>query len=359
MASYLFIFLITFILSLFAREKENFSYVKVLIIVFIPLFLYGALRTECMDMDVYEASYESMYGNKFYQDVNERYEIGYSFLNYIVPSFKLLIAIQSLVYVSSCAFICKRYLNSKYLWLFIVLFFLSGEKTVYFFTAMRNTIAVAIFLFSIPLIEKRKVFYFGGMVIIASLFHTSALFFMPLAYIVGRNTTMRKWECLIWCGILVFLLIMPVSLLVDQVSVLIVGNDFEKYAAYLETAHENGFMSKVSSVFLSGMILYDIIKNPIDKTHLFLGRISLLFTFFPLVGSLNLRATYYYCLFILLYTVYALSKGYKHNYRIVFAIVLSIYATYAFFVVDASSPYSGLSTYKSLIDKIYEYSMCN
>lgn len=350
MTSYLFIFLITLILSLFARGKENFTYVKVLIIVFLPLFLYGALRTECMDMDVYEASYESMYGNKFYQSVNERYEIGYSFLNYIVPSFKILLAIQTLVYVSSCIFICKRYLNSKYLWVFIALFFLSGEKTVYFFTAMRNTIAVAIFIFSIPLIEKRKVFYFLGFVVLASLFHTSALFFMPLAYMVGRNTTMKKWECLIWCGVMAFLLVMPVSLFVDQVSVLIIGNDFEKYAAYLETVHENGVMAKVSSVFLSGMILYDIKINPIDKTHLFLGRISLLFTYFPLVGSLNMRATYYYCIFILLYAVYALSKGHRYNYRVVFAIVLGIYAAYAFFVVDGSSPYSGLSTYKSLID---------
>lgn len=350
MTSYLFVFLITLILSLSARGKEGLNYIKALVIVFLPLFLYGALRTECMDMGVYEASYEDMYGNRFYQSVNERYEIGFSFLNYIVPSFRILIAIQTLAYVASCVFICKRYLKSNYLWLFVVLFFLSGEKTVYFLTAMRNTIAVAIFLYSIPLIEKRKVYYFSGMVVLASLFHTSALFFMPLAYIVGRSTKLRKWECMIWCGTLVFLLVMPVAMFVDQVSVLIIDTDFEKYASYLETAHENGFMAKVSSVFMSSMILYDIRKNPIDKTHLFLGRISLLFTYFPLTGTLNLRATYYYCIFILLYTVYVLSKGHKYKCRVVFAIVLSIYAAYAFFIVDGSSPYSGLSTYKSLID---------
>lgn len=333
-----------------ARGKQGGGYVKILIIVFLPLFLFGALRTECMDMDVYEASYESMYGNRFYQSVNERYEFGFSFLNFIVPSFKLLIAIQTLAYVISCIFVCKRYIDSKYLWLFVFLFFLSGEKSVYFLTAMRNTIAVSIFFFSIPLIEKRKVLFFSSMVLLASLFHTSALFFMPLAYIIGRNTLMKKWEFMIWCGVLICLLILPISILVDQVSVLIVGNDFEKYASYLETAHENGIMSKISSIFLSGMVLYDIKKNPIDKIHLFLGRISLLFTYFPLTGSLNMRATYYYCIFILLYTVYALSKGRRYNYRVVFAIALSIYAAYAFFVVDGSSPYSGFSTYKSLID---------
>lgn len=350
MTTYLFLFFITLILSFSVRSREGWRYAKALILVFVPFFLYGTLRTECMDMDVYELSYENIYGNEFYQSVNERYEIGYSFLNYIVPNFKILIFVQTLVLVTAYLFVCEKYVQPRYLWLFVILFFLSGEKTVYFLTAMRNTIAVAILLFSLPLIKERKILHFSGMVVLASLFHTSALFFMPLAYIVGRNTKMKKWELMAWVGVLVFLLVVPVSVLVDQVAVLIVGNDFEKYATYLKTAHENGFMAKTASVFFSSIILYDITRNSIDKTHMVLGRLSLLFAYFPLMGTLNMRATYCYCVFILLYAVYSLSKGYKFRYRIVFVTMLAVYAAYAFFVIDASSPYTGLSTYKSLID---------
>ncbi len=57
---------------------------------------------------------------------------------------------------------------------------------------------------------------------------------MPLAYIVGRNTKMKKWELMAWVGVLVFLLVVPVSVLVDQVAVLIVVTTLKKYATYLK-----------------------------------------------------------------------------------------------------------------------------
>ncbi len=45
------------------------------------------------------------------KSVNERYEIGYSFLNYIVPNFKILIFVQTLVLVTAYLFVWKNMYN--------------------------------------------------------------------------------------------------------------------------------------------------------------------------------------------------------------------------------------------------------
>lgn len=350
MVTYFTIFLLTLALAFAVRDRRGGISTKVLFLVFVPLFLFGASRIDCMDMEEYEYFYKSTHGNQFYDSVNERIEIGYSFLNFILPSFRILIILQTCILIASYMFVCKKYVSLKYLWLFICLFFLSGEKTVYFLTAMRNTIAIAIMLFSLPFIAERKTWKFAGVTLFASLFHTSALLFLPLAYVIGRNTKVRKWELATWLLVLVLLLIIPVSLFVDHVSDFIIDNRFEKYSAYLENVHENGLMVKLSTILFAGLILYDITKNPINNIHLMLGRLSLLFVYFPLLGTLNARATYYYCMVIILYAVYSISNEKKLLYRNIFVILLAIYMAYAFFIVDGSSQYSGLLTFKTLID---------
>lgn len=350
MITYVFLFIITFSIAYSIRKKVGSQYTWALIFVFVPLFLYGALRTHCMDFDQYELAYENAHGNQFFQSVNERYELGFSFLNYIVPSFRMMIFLQTFVFVVSYLYICKKYVEPQYLWLFIFLFFLAGDKTIYFLTAMRNTFAISIQLLALPLILKRKIFWFVAATFLASLFHTSALLFLPLAYIVGRSTKFENWELYLWMGILFFLLVVPVDLLVDQTSVFIKDNTFEKYSSYLEISHESGFLSKIASLLFACFILFDLRKVTNDREHLMLGRLALLYVYFPLAGSLNLRAVHYYCIFILLYAVYLFSTGRKSIIRYAFIILLAVYMGYALFVVDSSSQYSGFKTFKTLLD---------
>ncbi len=352
MTTYIIIAVLSVILSLLVRNTKGKRYLISLFVVFLPLFLFGVLRSDCMDMNDYELFYKDANGSRFWTEANERIEYGWAFLNYIMPNFFSLILLQTSLLVFSYIYVCKKYISPLYLALFILLLFLSGDKTVYFLTAMRNTMAIALLLFSLPLIEERKLTHFAVLTLVASLFHTSALIFFPLIYIVGRNSEMTSKEVCVWLIVLVLFLILPVDELVSQVAVLISGNVFEKYSSYLETTHENGVMAKLSSVIFSAMILFDLSRTPIDKKHLMLGRIALLFFYFPLLGSLNIRGSQYICVSLLLYSVYAISQR-RTALRVCFTIMLIVYLAYAFFVIDASSPYSGLSTYQTLMDNLW------
>ena len=353
MTTYIVIAVFSIFLSYIVRHTNREKYLVALIVVFLPFFLYGVLRYDCMDFEAYERFYESTHGNRFWDHVSERIEYGWAFLNYIMPNFFSLILLQTSALVLSYVYVCKKYINPQYLILFVVLLFLAGDKTVYFLTGMRNTMAIALLLFSLPLIEKRNLTYFAIVTVIASLFHTSALVFLPLAYLIGRNCKMTNKEVWIWVIVLIALLLLPLDYLVSKVSMMVSGNIFEKYSSYLRTSHETGVLAKSASVIFSGIILYDLSKHPIDSTHLMLGRLALLFFYFPLLGSLNLRGVHYFCVSLLLYSVYTISKRKISTYRLVYIIALMAYLSYAFFVIDASTRYSGLTTFKTLLDNLW------
>ena len=353
MTTYLVIAVFSILLSYFVRRLNGGNYTLALIVVFLPLFLFWVLRYNCMDWEAYEQFYEIAHGNRFWNNVSERIEYGWAFLNYIMPNFFSLVLLQTSILVLSYVYVCKKYITPQYLALFIIMLFLAGDKTVYFITAMRNTMSIALLLFSLPLIEKRNITYFVIVTVIASLFHTSALIIFPIAYSVCRNSKMTKREALIWIMAIIIILLLPIDVLVSRASLLVSGSIFEKYSPYLETSHENGVLAKSASVVFLGIILYDLSKYPIDKTHLMLGRLALVFFYCPLLGSLLPRGGHYFCVALLLYSVYTISKSKVSTYRLGYIIALMAYLSYAFFVIDASTRYSGLTTFKTLLDNLW------
>ena len=352
MTTYLIIFAVTFLLSIFLKSSSNKTYLRKVIIVFIPILLYGLLRYECNDFFEYEMFHSNAFKNEFFNSINERFEWGYSYLNYILPQFWQVLLVQTVVLIASYCFVAYKYVPAQYLWVFIFLLFLSGEKTIFFLTAMRNTFALAILLFAIPLIKERKLLLYIGATLLAMLFHTSAVVYLPLAFIIGRSTIMKKGELIAWIAVIMVILVTPVETFINQAGLLISGNELEKYASYMESYHENGVLQKMASVIFSGLVLYDLYaKNEEhDGTKMMLGRLALMFFIFPLLGTLNMRGTHYFCIFALLYAVY-INRGIGQPlYKNVFFMLLLAYSAYALFIVEASSAYSNFESYKTLID---------
>ena len=136
-----------------------------------------------------------------------RYEIGYVFLNYIVSrvthNFTVLLIIITSFYLYSSFRLIRRYAKTPELAI-VLMFTLS-----LFYFAMnieRQCIAMAIFYFAIPFLEKKKCISYCVIVIIASLFHKSAIILLILAFLPKINftnkNTLLKWEILSFGGLI-------------------------------------------------------------------------------------------------------------------------------------------------------------
>lgn len=135
-----------------------------------------------------------------YDNSESRYEIGYLWLNQILGNFSdnsqiIFIATSLFIYYSFGRFILKY---SKFPWLSLFLFLTYGFFS-FSITVVRQSIAIAILLFSYDYILKNKFIKFLGLVILATLFHSTAVFFI-FSYLCNKIKINSK-------TILIFILI--------------------------------------------------------------------------------------------------------------------------------------------------------
>lgn len=138
-----------------------------------------------------------------------RYEIGYIAFNYLVGkvtnNFTVLLIIITVFYLYSSFKLIRRYAKSPELSI-ILMFTLS-----LFYLAMnieRQCIAMAIFYFAIPFLEKKRYITYCLLVVMASLFHSTAIILLILIFLPKIDFTNKKallkWETVSLVG-LVFL----------------------------------------------------------------------------------------------------------------------------------------------------------
>ena len=350
MQFYLLLFVITLLIQ-FIPAKTNKKYLFRSIATFVPLFLYGALRYDCNDMNEYESFYSFAHGSAWFNEINEHFEYGWALFNFWAPSFNFVLVAQTLIVFASYAFIFYKVIPPKYSWLAVVILFLGGDKSIYFITAMRNSVAIAMLIASIPLIRERKLWQFAIVAVVAGFFHTTAWVMFPLAYIVGRNSVMTKKEVIAWLAVLAFLLVTPIDTIVGNILPFIETETFEKYSNYFEDSHTAGMLVKSVSVVMTCLMLSFVYKESgEDKQVNTLSRLSLLFIYFGFMGTLNARGSQYYIMPLLLATVLLFDKSKNQIVRYGFTALVLAYLAYGLFQVEMTSIYSAFFTFKSSLD---------
>ncbi len=164
--------LLTEIARLPIKEKVGYWFCVII------LMFLGAFRAESIGNDTHE--YLRIF-QEIAQDptIETRYEIGYIYLNYLVSLFSsnpqsILIVTSCIILFSFGRFIWKY---SKLPWLSLFIFFTYGFFT-FSITAVRQSLAIAILLFSYDYILQGKKLKFILAVLIATTFHTTAIFFV-------------------------------------------------------------------------------------------------------------------------------------------------------------------------------------
>lgn len=154
------------------------------------LFVFLALRYNFGND--YGAYYNMFYNTMFDQRMESDVEYGYNVLVAVFKPFGFftLIIFWSAFYCYTLYLTIKRYISERYYWL--IIFALISNPDLVFFgaSAIRQTLAICCIFLSLPYLEHKKLIKFYLLIILASLFHLSALTFVilyPLMYLNLRN----------------------------------------------------------------------------------------------------------------------------------------------------------------------------
>lgn len=316
MKVYFVVFFLTLFLSYTLPAKTDKQWRWKLFFTFFPLFVFGALRVDFgNDYESYEMFFdEAHYTSQFIYNDKLRAEFGYQVLCYIMPTFRSMLVLNAFILCLALAVFCYRNVPKAYLWMAVLLIFLNPEKNIYGnLVGMRNGFVVTGFVLGLVLIQRRKLIWFAILTFLLSTLHTSAFLFMPLAYIVGRNTRISEREIAIWICVFIVLLSFSVTGLVELATP-IVSRYFDRYEYYLEGMQgHRGFLLTGTSLVLAALVftLYRIHKGAFSENQNSLIRLGLLYLTSAFLGSLSMRAYYFYDMFFVgtVVTLYATDKN--------------------------------------------------
>ena len=166
----------------------------ILIILF--YFLIGSLRSWRVGTDT--GGYVSLLPGIISQDLFTiiEYErdpffwITMKFINTISDSYIAYFIFLAVVFWFFSAYTIKKYAVDVFIALLV---FVSFRFSDFYMNAMRQGISIALIFFSIKYIFDKKLIYFVLIVIVAALYHKSAILFLPIYFIQYINIESKKW----------------------------------------------------------------------------------------------------------------------------------------------------------------------
>lgn len=348
---------IYFILSIFIvlinllPVKNNWEYsIRLLFSLFI-LFMYGAFRVDYgLDYPTYENYFQNV--KLFGVEANERIELGYYLLNKTLPSYRSLLIIQTLLLCSAYYYLFKWYVPSKWAWLGFLLLFLNGQFTIFFMlTAIRNGIAISIFILSTYFIHQRKLIPFLILIFIAYWFHNSVILYAPVAYIIANGKMVTKKTLYTWLSIMIIIALASNTFLLNIVDPF-VNRYFSRYSVPLESVKElgksAGMLASLFALATSALLLFVVKDKNLTQKENMMVKMSLLFLIANLLGPLNMRMTQYFASFFMVGSIVVVYKGRNISLKYAYIAAIFLYLFYSL-KIWLEGPYFSYEIYQSLL----------
>ena len=298
------VYIILVILAVFFTWLQQVGAIKNgLKVSYFLVFLFLALRHDYgNDYSGYFNSYlelKSLQDEDFYFSANE---FGWLYFNYVFKylfgdlGFHIMLAMMAAFSCFVLYRLTTNYIPPSYYVFATALLLLEPNNILVLSSAMRQSIAVAIFLLIVDYLLRRKYVHYLFGIILASLFHTSALVFIVL---IALNIV--NWRIYLPYVFLVFLglfyLLNDLAYIFDQVNILLEYQE-SKYIVYTdqgfeETKYGLGFGFSVF-IYLAVLIInrkihFQIEQNTIIKIVL----MGLLLLVLGLSVQLATRLNYY------------------------------------------------------------------
>lgn len=292
---YIVVFLLLLIPIVF--QKSQFKNSNNLIYYFIlPLFICFGYMTGS-DWRAYEIGFDEILNFKDVFDYSK--EIGYSLLGYIFKiiglSFWQYAITVKLIGYYIFLHIYKKYSNGN---LFGLLFFyVNFALFLWIDHPARNFCAIVIYLFSFKYIYEKSLPKYLLVCLLASFFHLSALFLMPI-YIFNKKYNKKIYLVLVVISIVIFAVshtFLPyISSLFESMFF------YNRFNAYLNDAYIGKSMNVFRFAFIVIIIILAIInQNKIEKFKYgtLILNLSIVYLLFFSIGNINVilfRFNFYY-----------------------------------------------------------------
>lgn len=358
---YIFVVIFTFIFcsQIKVQNGDRKAYLRKIIWCFLPIFIYGALRENFgIDYSSYKYDYELLHGNAQFVDEDEHAEIGFQWLNVMIPSWRLLVMLVSTMVISGFALLYYKYVEPRMLMLALFFTMFNPDRSFFLsFVAMRNGLVIAGFFLCTPLIVQRRYYILLPLVFLLSLLHTSALIFIPLAILAGQNYTITKKEIWIWLGSAIVFSLLSVTDIISIALPLLSGEIFESYRTHYMNADKH---SSLLSCFANAIIMYFILKwaykrrFELTPAQNVIWRVAMLYLISPFLGVLGrTRMIYFYYPFYVIAITYVIQdKWISKSIRNVFLLFVSAVMFYYTVLVWMGGSYFAFSHYQSIFSDL-------
>ncbi len=272
-----------------------------------------------------------------------RFDFLYKLLNIVVGKIwlnqRFFIFIVDLITLSGPYFIIRKYSKNYFL---SILFFISiGTYHIQFYV-IRQAMALSLLLFSIKYLEERKFFKYLMLVICASLFHTSAIIFLPVYFL--SYIKIDKKFVMFYTSIIILSLIFK-----DQLASLILNNSgyYSIYSGTRFDAGSEGQWKFIQYLLIAAFSLF-FTKNNNKKDKDFNFNNSMLwillinlYILLVSMGSIIIdRLSYYFCFPAFIYTINVTENINSKKLRIVIKMLFVILVFCYLYLVSPIHGYS-------------------
>ncbi len=354
MKAYYLVFFLTLMFSLFIEAKTDKQWRWKLFWTFLPLFIYAAIRVDYGNDYISYSDFFDTFHNSSYFDTDSHAELGYQLLNKIMPSFRSILVLNAFLLSLAFGVFCYHNIPRQYLWLAVILIFLNPEKNIFGnLVGIRNGLVVTSFLLGYVFIQKRQIIPFIILTIGLMTIHTSAVFFLPIAYLVGYNKPFSQKEIYLWSALIFGLFFFSLTTIADYLGVILQDELVERYEEYLVDVEfrRGALITIVNSISVVLFLKYFLNRgHSLSPENNSLLRLGILYSVMFFLGSFSTRASYFYDLFYIGSVVLVYSdKRASQNLRIAVVALAIVTSLYSMFYVWMGSQWWNHGVYHSLL----------
>lgn len=302
---------------------------KVLSFSFVILFVFAALRYDFgNDYDSYLNCFNYI-KNGQYNPFDE--EVLYAWLNKISPSFSFLIVLTSAVFLYAVYVLIKNNVSEEYFGIAFLIFVINPYIFLMNLSALRQCLATAVFIFAVQFAKKKKIILYIALIIVASLFHKSAIVLLPF-YFWANEKKVKSWQIVAIVSVLLVLLLSPESL--NQLIEIVL--EFFQDANY-DYYYSNELQNSLRATLLSSVYLIYVLINITKlegKTLMYskLYMVAMIFAVLAYKLSMMTRLQMYFDIFSLVSLPGIIEYNYKKNQDLL-SKVINVYAFPALILV--------------------------
>ena len=285
------IFFVGFVTVALAYQAKFFKYHICLLFSFVVLGTFLAVRYDFgNDYMPYMLMHKELQNMSIF---NSHYEFGWIILNKFVYNFYLLVSVLSIFNCYVYFRFINRYVPLQFWWLAVFIYVFNTNFMLIQASAMRQTVAILVFIYSIKYIINRNFGKYFIACLIASAFHSSAILLLPVYWIGSLGLKSKFRKVIIVCAFISLYIsghyLLPV---LRDISFLIFNGRYDHF--FLEKSESFLLNACVYTIVL---ILLLSLDRKLPKYIKIFNRISILALFFFPISSIfpmAARVGYYF-----------------------------------------------------------------